>query len=234
MTDTPKNESLHDTILDIAGYAVLAHLLETKQWNDKLYETKDPLLKFFGEVVQTFGLKLQDYGLKDMEEVGLAGVASRLTDKLARLKNLIKSEQHEMLVHNENAENLQTPKKQGDVGYDLVTLRSVEVPPHSQVAVDIETGVRVKVPTGTWGLVVNRSSTPRKRGLIVMPGVIDEGYTGPLYACIFNTTDRSIKVEQGERLAQLILIPSVIRPIKCVEEMPETERGQTGFGSTNV
>lgn len=228
-------ESLKDTIQDIAGYALLAYLLETKQWDERLLVGKSawPIVRFFDEVKDTFALKLKSYGLQDMREVGLAGVASRLTDKLARFKNLVGgSVQHELYVHTNNAQNLQLPKKEGDVGYDLVTSEDVWIQPRTWTSVCVATGVRVKVPDNCWGLIINRSSTPDKRGLIVMNGVIDGGYTGHLYAAVWNMAEDRVQIKKGERLAQLILLPALVRPVSVVLDLPETQRGQAGFGST--
>lgn len=230
---TPNHESLSDTILDIAGYAVIAYLIENKLWDSRLKTDTSSVEKFLSDVQTTFFKKLQDYGLRDIEEVGIRGAASRLTDKLARLKNLIQSEKHELLVHSEFAHNLHAPKKNGDVGYDLATLHDIVIPPNTQLPIDVSTGVKVKVPEGSWGMIINRSSTPRKKGLMVMPGVIDTGYTGELFACVWNMTGEPVEVKSGERLAQLILIPSMVRPLEPVAELPSTERGDTGFGSTN-
>jgi dUTP pyrophosphatase len=128
---------------------------------------------------------------------------------------------------------LPSPKKAGDVGFDLYTVEETILPSHSSLPTDIPTGVSIKLPEGTWGLVINRSSSPRKLGIEVVPGVIDNGYTGELFACCFNRTGQDIKVEKGTRIAQFIVLPALVPTLEEVDTLPETERGSTGFGSTN-
>jgi len=230
----PNFESIQDTCLDIANYAIILKMQLEDKWVEDKIDTKRNFSCQVSGMLDLFERKLLDYGTKDLIEVGAGGIMSRMVDKFARLKNLMTDEQTNVLVESGMAKNFSAPKKKGDVGYDLTLSADLIIAPHSQVAVDLKTGVKVKVPTGTWGLIINRSSTPRKKGLIVMPGVIDEGYIGELFACVFNTTDNPIEVKMGERLAQLILLPAVVRGIEEVEKLPETERGETGFGSTNI
>lgn len=124
--------------------------------------------------------------------------------------------------------------KQGDAGLDIYVLEDTLVPAHSQLPVDVRSGVRMSLPQGYWGMIINRSSA-NKRGLIVASNVIDQGYQGELYATVRNTTDQDITLLRGERVAQMVLIPLV--PAYCEEvtredEFPKTERGQSGWGST--
>jgi dUTP pyrophosphatase len=102
--------------------------------------------------------------------------------------------------------------------------------------VDIPLGVAIKVPEGTWGLLTARSSTLRKHGLMVAQGVIDCGYTGPLFAGVWNMTDKPVKVEPGMRLVQYILIHNASLDVQAQEvaELPKTNRGAAGFGSSGV
>ena len=130
----------------------------------------------------------------------------------------------------------QIPKqgKPGDVGLDLFTLGTHMVEPGSFV--DVPCGVRVAFDPGWWGHIVARSSTYRHRGLLVVSGVIDSGYTGPLFVGVVNQGPDPMLVEHGDRLGQMILMANytdvaVIKEIS-LEDMPVTERGQDGFGST--
>ena len=68
--------------------------------------------------------------------------------------------------------------------------------------------------------------------LDVVNGVIDNGYTGELFACCWNRTGKDIKVEKGTRLAQFVLLPMFVPGIKEVDALPQTQRGDTGFGSS--
>jgi len=127
-----------------------------------------------------------------------------------------------------------SPKKQGDVGHDLYTVEDTVIP-HSLLApTDVPTGIRIKIPEGYWAMVINRSSTARKLGIDVVNGVIDTGYTGELFACCWNRTGRDITIPKGARLAQFVIFKSIVPTLKEVTKLPETERGESGFGSTGL
>lgn len=120
----------------------------------------------------------------------------------------------------------------GDAGFDLVCSEPVMVRPGDFV--DIPCGIAVEMPPGTWGLVVGRSSTLRKRGLFVPPGVIDNGWRGGMFAGTWNLGDKLARVERGDRIAQLIPMPLVAPGLRLarVEELAGGDRGERGFGST--
>jgi dUTP pyrophosphatase len=118
-----------------------------------------------------------------------------------------------------------------DAGFDLYTSESVTVP--SGEFVDIPCGVRVDLPEDTWGFITGRSSSLRKLGLLVSTGVIDNGWTGPLFAGVKNLSDHDVKVTKGDRIAQMILLPTVSASYEPVWGLvSEKERGERGFGST--
>lgn len=122
----------------------------------------------------------------------------------------------------------------GDVGYDLEVCvqdeEKIEIP--SAGFVDIPVGLSVKIPDDAWGMITGRSSTFARRQLLVMQGIIDAGYIGPLYIFVYNFGHESCPVYNGDRLAQLILIPKYETKVKYVDNLPETIRGENGFGST--
>jgi len=124
-------------------------------------------------------------------------------------------------------------KKDGDVGLDLpCTLDSiVTVQPGSRYL--LPTGIRLEIPEGYWASIEARSSTSKKM-LIVPKGVIDEGYRGELFAQILNVGRNPVVIEDGDRLIQLILHKRHIQDFQIteVDELSESERGETGFGST--
>lgn len=122
---------------------------------------------------------------------------------------------------------------ESDAGYDLFVSRTTWVPPSSFRDIPLSvTGI--VLPDGYWGRLVGRSSTLRQRGLLVPEGVIDGGYTGPLFAGAFNMTDQTVMIARGDRIAQLILCPLVEVPVTTIEvhEIPATDRGSNGFGSS--
>lgn len=108
-----------------------------------------------------------------------------------------------------------------------------DIPPGSTV--EVPTGLRVRIPNDSWGNVRARSSTGFKHGLIVLEGVIDPGYIGSMYVLVHNPTSNAVRIVQGTKLAQLVIIPryNVIEIIK-VDQLPKTERGETGFGSSGL
>ena len=127
------------------------------------------------------------------------------------------------------------PKKDGDVGYDLVSSEDFTLPPHmnASAAFVVPAGVHIKAPAGYFCQIVGRSSAA-KRGVGVQTAIIDNGYTGPMFACVWNLTGEEIRIKKGERLAQAVFLPICTFPLRTVEELPATERGDTGFGSTGT
>lgn len=121
-----------------------------------------------------------------------------------------------------------------DAGFDLYCDDDLVIEPSTFV--DVPLGVAIKVPEGTWGLLTARSSTLRKHGLMVAQGVIDCGYTGPLFAGVWNMTDKPVHVTRGMRLVQYILINNASLNVQAREvvELPKTDRGASGFGSSGV
>lgn len=117
-----------------------------------------------------------------------------------------------------------------DAGWDLYTRGTHTLDPGTFF--DVPTGVSCQLPERTWGLLIGRSSTLRKRGLMVSQGVIDYGYRGELYAGVWNLTDEPIKVEDGERLAQLIVHHTRGEGGVVVERLDDHPRGMNGFGSS--
>lgn len=120
----------------------------------------------------------------------------------------------------------------GDAGFDLYCQESVIVRPGKFV--DIDCGVKVQLPEGWWGMLTGRSSTLRKRGLLVHTGIIDNGYRGPLFAGVWNLTSSLVRVEAGERLAQLIPVPIFPGLVAVVDQLEISERGIKGFGSSGA
>ena len=127
---------------------------------------------------------------------------------------------------------LHTPKKPGDVGYDLELVEDTHVWPGQ--CVWARTGVRLQLPEGVWCEIVGRSSTMHNYGIQVQHSIIDTGYTGELTVGLLNTGRTSQRFEEGTRLAQVIFRTAVLPSVQLVreEEIGETVRGSQGFGST--
>lgn len=125
---------------------------------------------------------------------------------------------------------LPTRGHKDDVGWDLYCTEDRWIWP--KCSVDLSTGWDVNVPRKTWGLITARSSTFKRRRLVVHAGVIDPGYVGPLTVLVWNPGFLPKRIRKGERLAQLIIIPMVHSSLQVVEDMPQTSRGAACFGST--
>lgn len=126
---------------------------------------------------------------------------------------------------------LPTRGYKGDAGVDLFTSETTVIPPGSFR--DVPTGIRLGLPEGYWARIAGRSSTLRRRGLLVAEGVIDNGYTGPIYAGIWNLTDTDAVVAVGERVSQLILHRIEPLEFEQVDDVISVDgRGSNGFGSS--
>lgn len=119
----------------------------------------------------------------------------------------------------------------GDLGYDLFTNEGVAVFPNETKIV--KTGIAIEFPEGYGGFIKDRSSVATKRGLHTVAGVIDNGYTGEICVALHNGTDSLVHVAPGEKIAQLVLIPTVNFEVIEVDEIVSADqRGEGGFGST--
>lgn len=123
-------------------------------------------------------------------------------------------------------------KYEGDAGWDLFVSEPCDIPPGETV--DVHTGIRIDMPPFLYARITGRSSSLRKHGLLVNEGIIDNGYTGELFICVHNMSDKMFHVEQGMRLAQVLF--HVIEDVRWseVDEIKPTsgKRGDAGFGST--
>jgi dUTP diphosphatase len=121
----------------------------------------------------------------------------------------------------------------GDAGFDLAACERVTLGPGERAMVG--TGLAVAIPEGYAGFVQPRSGLAARHGISVVnsPGLVDSGYRGELRVVLLNTDGREpFTVEPGMRIAQLVVLP--VPPVSLVEvdELPESERGVRGFGSS--
>ncbi len=121
----------------------------------------------------------------------------------------------------------------GDAGLDLVAAEDASLQPGERAA--IPTGIAVAIPEGYAGFVHARSGRALKEGLALAnaPGLIDSGYRGEIRVVVVNL-DRtsSIDIKRGEKIAQLVIQPVARATIEEVDVLPESDRGDGGFGST--
>ena len=121
----------------------------------------------------------------------------------------------------------------GDAGLDLSACDRVELAPGARALVP--TGLAVAIPDGYAGFVQPRSGLAAKHGISIVntPGLVDSGYRGELQVALLNT-DRheTFVVEPGMRIAQLVVLPVPSIDLVEVDELPASERGDRGFGSS--
>ncbi|MBK0421272.1 dUTP diphosphatase [Leucobacter sp. CSA2] len=123
----------------------------------------------------------------------------------------------------------------GDAGADLRSTETVELAPGERALVG--TGIAIALPEGYAAFVVPRSGLAAKHGITVVnaPGTVDAGYRGEIKVTLLNTDrERSFRVEPGDRIAQVIVMPVSRAEFVPVAELPESARGTGGFGSTGV
>ncbi len=98
----------------------------------------------------------------------------------------------------------------------------------------LPTGLAVAIPAGHVGLVLARSGLACKRGLAPANkvGVIDSDYRGEVLVALHNHSAQQQRVEPGDRVAQLVIVPILSPSLRVVDDLSETERGEGGFGST--
>jgi dUTP pyrophosphatase len=122
----------------------------------------------------------------------------------------------------------------GDAGADLYAREPVLLAPGERATV--ATGVAVAIPEGYAGLVAPRSGLAARLGVGVVnaPGVVDAGYRGEVKVVLVNHGDEEVTLGRGERIAQLLVVPVSTVEFVEVEALPESARGDGGFGSTGL
>lgn len=123
----------------------------------------------------------------------------------------------------------------GDAGADLRSSESVTLQPGARAT--IGTGVSIALPDGYVAFVVPRSGLAAKHGITVVnsPGTVDAGYRGEIRVTLLNTDlENPFVISVGDRIAQMIVMPFTRAKFVVVTELPESERGESGFGSTGV
>lgn len=138
--------------------------------------------------------------------------------------------------------------KCGDAGLDLTTRETVTLIPGETKMVG--TGVYAEIPEGHFGLIAPRSGMASKRGVTLAntPSIIDSGYRGEIKLALHSINppfkheygrwqemyNTYVEVEEGERVAQMVIVPFASCECVQVDELSETERGSGGFGSSGV
>jgi dUTP pyrophosphatase len=120
-----------------------------------------------------------------------------------------------------------------DLGFDFFAVGDVIIPPLSRAIVN--TGIALRFPDNVGGILLDRSSMASQFGLHVMAGVIDPNYTGEIKVLIQNMNQVPCKIDKGDKIAQMILMPVFqVTSLTEVEELGNTDRGSNGFGSSDA
>jgi len=119
-----------------------------------------------------------------------------------------------------------------DAGLDLHAAEPVTLAPGARALVP--TGIALAIPPGFAGLVLPRSGLALRHGVTILntPGLIDAGYRGEVKVLLVNLGDAPVTLVRGDRIAQLVVQPVVQVTLAPVTELPPSERGEGGFGST--
>lgn len=142
------------------------------------------------------------------------------------------TEKIEVLIH---AEIIPSYSHPGDAGADLSSSQELVLMPGQRAVVG--TGVSIALPRGYVAFVVPRSGLAAKHGITVLnsPGTVDAGYRGEILVTLLNTDMENVfPIHVGDRIAQLIVMPFTQALFTSVETLPESERGDSGFGSTGI
>lgn len=165
-------------------------------------------------------------------------------------------EQLQIKLLSENA-TLPTRNHSTDAGFDIYAAETIILEPQEKAL--IATDIAVNIPKGYVGLLTSRSGVSSKTHLVIETGKIDAGFTGNMKINIKNdeqqtneiglhfngvdgkpleTTDnhvflRTYKINKGDKLAQLVIVPIITPQLQVVDEFSEvSERGEKGFGSS--
>lgn len=116
-----------------------------------------------------------------------------------------------------------------DAGLDLYAREARIVPAKGSAKFD--TGVHIELPDNTVGMLKSKSGLNVKHG-ITSEGVIDVGYTGSIVVKLYNHSENDYKVNAGDKISQLVIMPIIIPELELVDELENTDRGNNGFGSS--
>ena len=117
-------------------------------------------------------------------------------------------------------------------GLDVSAIESVVIAPGKRAI--IGTGLALALPAGFVALVCDRSGLAAKKGLTTLAGVIDSDYRGEYKIILLNTGVEEVSIAKSDRIAQVLILPVAQATLTEVAELPTTERGAGGFGSTGA
>lgn len=123
---------------------------------------------------------------------------------------------------------------EGAAGMDIRSIEEVNLQPGERKLV--RTGLKIAVPQGFEAQIRPRSGLALKKGISMVntPGTIDSDYRGEVGVILINHGQEEVRLEKGERIAQMVICPVVQVQVEVVQSLDETDRGAGGFGSTGT
>ena len=119
-----------------------------------------------------------------------------------------------------------------DAGLDLYSRETRAILPNFAEVFD--TGVHIELPPGTWGKLESKSGLNINSDIVCCGGTIDEGYTGSIKVKLYNLGSTRYVVRAGQKIVQLVILPYLAPELEVAEELKETDRGDSGFGSSGL
>ncbi len=179
---------------------------------------------------KTLQEKSETLPIKQIIEMGVDMVGNQILD-VAGFKNEIDLK-IKRLSHFQG--DLPKYKTSGASGMDIKACIDEAIVIQPQKRVLVPTGLAMKIPEAYEIQVRPRSGLALKKGLTLLntPGTIDADYRGEIQIILINLGHEAAVIENGERIAQLVVCPVVKAKILVTDELDDTERGESGFGST--
>lgn len=134
-----------------------------------------------------------------------------------------------MKIMLDNGAKMPTRAHSTDAGLDLYA-RETQIVPAKESAV-FDTGVHIELPPNTTGFLKSKSGLNIHHG-IISDGTIDVGYTGSIRVKLYNLSGYDYKVNAGDKISQLVILPIITPTLELVDSLDDTERGNNGFGSS--
>ncbi len=128
------------------------------------------------------------------------------------------------------AVGMKMPAIVGDAGYDIYADQDCTIKAHGSFSV--HTGYAMEIPKGYWFEIMPKSGLATKHNIAVHNGVIDNGYRGEIVVHMYNHGNEDYQVKAGDKIAQGVLRELIVFDLEQVEELTDSARGSSGFGST--
>jgi dUTP pyrophosphatase len=125
-----------------------------------------------------------------------------------------------------------TKAHDGDAGYDLYSDEDVIIPANDRAV--ISTGITIKVPDNCYGRIASRSGLSCISKIDVGAGVVDKKYRGQVCVCLINSNNFPFTITKGMKIAQLVCEIISYPELCVVDSLDDTDRGESGFGSSGL